>query len=107
MCGKTQPIIGDEDGERELMMRAAATTITTATMATSTMRWTVWKRSSMGFVGMDGFSVYDANGRLAFRVDNYSRSQKSLLLMDATGKPLLSLKPKVSRYIYRTIYILT
>nr|CAB3488907.1 unnamed protein product [Digitaria exilis] len=30
--------------------------------------YTVWKRSSMGFQGTDGFSVYDADGALAFRV---------------------------------------
>ncbi|XP_020591651.1 protein LURP-one-related 5-like [Phalaenopsis equestris] len=59
------------------------------------MRWTVWKRSSMGFVGMDGFSVYDADGKLTFRIDNYCRNQKTLLLMDAAGKPLLSLQPKM------------
>ncbi|PKU78585.1 Protein LURP-one-related 8 [Dendrobium catenatum] len=35
--------------------------------------WTVWKKSSMSFVGSDGFSVYDGEGKLAFRVDNYSR----------------------------------
>jgi hypothetical protein len=38
--------------------------------------YTVWKRSSMGFQGTDGFSVYDATGSLAFRVDNYSRRRK-------------------------------
>ncbi|KAI0519355.1 hypothetical protein KFK09_006799 [Dendrobium nobile] len=93
MCGTRQPI-DDEGVERELMIRKVmkiATTMTTKTMT----RWTVWKRSSMGFVGMDGFSIYDAEGRLAFRVDNYSWNQKSLLLMDSKGKPLLSLKPKM------------
>uniref|UniRef100_A0ACD5XYI0 Uncharacterized protein n=1 Tax=Avena sativa TaxID=4498 RepID=A0ACD5XYI0_AVESA len=33
---------------------------------------TVWKRSSMGFQGTDGSSIYNAAGRLAFRVDNYT-----------------------------------
>uniref|UniRef100_A0A0E0CQ10 Uncharacterized protein n=1 Tax=Oryza meridionalis TaxID=40149 RepID=A0A0E0CQ10_9ORYZ len=36
-------------------------------------RWcayTVWKRSSIGFQGTDGFSVYDSAGKLVFRVDN-------------------------------------
>ena len=60
---------------------------------------TVWMRSSMGFHGTDGFSVYDAVGALAFRVDNYSRRRKlfagELLLMDGRGAPLLALRPQV------------
>lgn len=60
---------------------------------------TVWKRSSMGFPGTDGFSVYDAAGALAFRVDNYSRRRKvfagELLLMDGQGAPLLALRPQI------------
>lgn len=61
--------------------------------------WTVWKKSSMAFHGTDGFSVYDSSGKLAFRVDNYSRRHKflsgDLLLMDGSGSPLLSLHPQV------------
>ncbi|TKV98980.1 hypothetical protein SEVIR_8G009100v4 [Setaria viridis] len=61
--------------------------------------YTVWKRSSMGFQGTDGFCVYDDAGRLAFRVDNYSRRRKlcagELLLMDGQGSPLLSLRPQL------------
>jgi hypothetical protein len=61
--------------------------------------YTVWKRSSMGFQGTDGFCVYDAAGSLAFRVDNYSRRRKpfagELLLMDGHGAPLLALRPQV------------
>ncbi|KAG0468137.1 hypothetical protein HPP92_017465 [Vanilla planifolia] len=65
----------------------------------TTTAWTVWKKSSMSFAGTDGFSVYDGQGRLAFRVDNYSRKNKfligELLLTDSIGKPLLSLQPRV------------
>jgi uncharacterized protein YxjI len=54
----------------------------------------------MGFQGTDGFSVYDAGGALAFRVDNSSRRRKifagELTLMDGHGAPLLSLRPQVS-----------
>ena len=61
--------------------------------------YTVWKRSSMGFQGTDGFCVYDDAGNLAFRVDNYSRRRKlfagELLLMDGRGAPLLALRPQV------------
>ncbi|KAK9054862.1 hypothetical protein SSX86_025941 [Deinandra increscens subsp. villosa] len=75
---------------------------------------TVWKRSSMSFQGTDGFTVYDHHGRLAFRVDNYSRKNgwscsslatngggrngdgggAALVLMDGSGQPLLTLKPQ-------------
>ncbi|GJN07133.1 hypothetical protein PR202_ga24935 [Eleusine coracana subsp. coracana] len=73
--------------------RAAADQMTPAAV------YTVWKRSSMGFQGTDGFSVYDAAGSLAFRVDNYSRRRKlfagELLLMDGHGAPLLALRPQI------------
>ncbi|ONK78310.1 uncharacterized protein A4U43_C02F17070 [Asparagus officinalis] len=57
--------------------------------------WTVWKKSSMAFQGTDGFSVYNDKGKLAFRLDNYSRKHKELVLMDGGGKPLLSLRPQI------------
>lgn len=61
---------------------------------------TVWKRSSMTFQGTDGFTVIDSSGRLAFRVDNYTRKEcrgggGGVVLMDGHGKPLLTLKPQV------------
>ncbi|CAL9053641.1 unnamed protein product [Musa banksii] len=60
--------------------------------------WTVWKKSSMAFHGTDGFSIYDNKGRLAFRVDNYSRKHKcfegELLLMDGNGKAVMALRPQ-------------
>ena len=68
-------------------------------LPTAALHHTVWKRSSMGFHGTDGFSVYDAAGALAFRVDNYSRRRKvfagELILMDGQGAPLLALRPQV------------
>ncbi|KAG0467459.1 hypothetical protein HPP92_018426 [Vanilla planifolia] len=61
--------------------------------------WTVWKKSSMAFVGTDGFSVYDGDGKLAFRVENYARMSKyrlgEILLMDAVGRPVICLRPKI------------
>ncbi|XP_057971633.1 protein LURP-one-related 5-like [Malania oleifera] len=63
--------------------------------------FTVWKKSSMSFEGTDGFTVFDDRGGLAFRVDNYSRkntgfsaSASLVVLMDGSGKPLLTLKPQ-------------
>ncbi|URD98924.1 hypothetical protein MUK42_32394 [Musa troglodytarum] len=46
------------------------------TTTNSSSVWIVWKKSSMGFHGTDGFSIYDSMGRLAFRVDNYPRERK-------------------------------
>ncbi|XP_072976142.1 protein LURP-one-related 5-like [Typha angustifolia] len=61
--------------------------------------YTVWKKSSMAFHGMDGFSVYDSSGGLAFRVDNYSRRNRcfttEVLLMDGDGRALLALRPQI------------
>ncbi|KAL3536626.1 hypothetical protein ACH5RR_005087 [Cinchona calisaya] len=62
---------------------------------------TVWKKSSLSFQGTDGFTVFDHCGRLVFRVDNYTRkswsiaSGRFLLLMDGSGKALLTLKPQL------------
>ncbi|KAK4342751.1 hypothetical protein RND71_038567 [Anisodus tanguticus] len=69
--------------------------------------FTVWKKSSMSFQGTDGFTVFDKKGRLVFRVDNYTRRKNrsiasrgsrsgGLVLMDAHGKPLLTLRPQMS-----------
>lgn len=67
---------------------------------------TVWKRSSMTFQGTDGFTVFDHRGRLAFRVDNYSRKSSSitgggLVLMDGAGNALLTLRPQVLSMQYQ------
>ncbi|XP_019262152.1 PREDICTED: protein LURP-one-related 5-like isoform X2 [Nicotiana attenuata] len=70
--------------------------------------FTVWKRSSMSFQGTDGFTVFDKLGQLVFRVDNYTRRKNrsiaagkgrsgggGLVLMDAHGKTLLTLRPQM------------
>ncbi|KAL4190116.1 hypothetical protein AMTRI_Chr08g210480 [Amborella trichopoda] len=62
---------------------------------------TVWKKSSMGFRGTDGFTVFDRNGNIAFRVDNYTRNSRCLtngpVHMDGTGAALFTLCPKACR----------
>ncbi|KAH9309850.1 hypothetical protein KI387_037761, partial [Taxus chinensis] len=52
---------------------------------------TVWNKSLV-FTG-EGFTVFDSNGNLLFRLDTYDY----LILMDAQGKPLLTLFSKVKR----------
>ncbi|EOA27927.1 hypothetical protein CARUB_v10024098mg [Capsella rubella] len=54
---------------------------------------TVWKKSLL--FNCDGFTVYNANGELVFRVDNYMNSPRdNIVLMDASGLPLLSVRRK-------------
>ncbi|XP_022755945.1 protein LURP-one-related 8-like [Durio zibethinus] len=54
---------------------------------------TVWKKSLL--FNCNGFTVFDGNGDLVFRVDNYMEGNKGeILLMDATGKPLLTIRRK-------------
>lgn len=75
-------------------------------------KFTVWKRSSMTFQGTDGFTVFDQHGRLAFRVDNYSRRhrcdlQGGLILMDGSGKALLTMRPQVTKKFPKRVYSLS
>ncbi|CAD6268581.1 unnamed protein product [Miscanthus lutarioriparius] len=55
---------------------------------------TVWRKSLL--FNCDGFTVYDANGGLAFRVDCYAapRRRAEVVLMDAAGAPLLTVRRK-------------
>jgi uncharacterized protein YxjI len=60
---------------------------------------TVWRKSLL--FNCDGFTVFDATGGLAFRVDRYGSSSGSrrraedIVLMDAAGKPLLTVRRKI------------
>ncbi|GAB2301023.1 hypothetical protein Dimus_035059 [Dionaea muscipula] len=54
---------------------------------------TVWKKSLL--FSCNGFTVFDGRGNLVFRVDNYVSGNKSeIVLMDADGKPLLTIRRK-------------
>ena len=54
---------------------------------------TVWRRSLL-FNGK-GFTVFDTNGNLVFRVETYSRgSPREVVLMDAHGLALLTVRRK-------------
>ncbi|XP_019156883.1 PREDICTED: protein LURP-one-related 12-like [Ipomoea nil] len=53
-------------------------------------------KTSLFFAG-DGFSAYDCTGQLVFRVDTYgpdSRDRTEVVLMDAAGKCLLTVRKK-------------
>ncbi|XP_047342567.1 protein LURP-one-related 5-like [Impatiens glandulifera] len=54
------------------------------------------RKTSLFFSG-DGFTVYDSNGQLIFRVDSYgpdSHSNDELILMDASGRCLITVHRK-------------
>ncbi|CAN6357428.1 unnamed protein product [Urochloa humidicola] len=56
---------------------------------------TVWRKSLL--FNCDGFTVFDAKGDLAFRVDCYGASRRrhaEVVLMDVAGKPLLTVRRK-------------
>ncbi|XP_020594223.1 protein LURP-one-related 8-like [Phalaenopsis equestris] len=55
---------------------------------------TVWRKSLL--FNCNGFTVFDSNGNLVYRVDNYSKSgnQAEIVLMDAAGKPCLTIRRK-------------
>lgn len=55
---------------------------------------TVWKKSLL--FNCNGFTVFDGKGNLVFRVDNYVAGNKGeIVLMDATGKPILTIRRKI------------
>ncbi|KAI4302617.1 hypothetical protein MLD38_038340 [Melastoma candidum] len=54
---------------------------------------TVWRKSLL--LNCNGFTVFDCKGNLVFRVDNYvSGSRDEIVLMGASGNPLLTLRRK-------------
>lgn len=56
---------------------------------------TVWRKSLL--LNFDGFTVFDAKGDLVFRVDNYASGGRGVVvLMDAAGVPLLTIRRKVN-----------
>ena len=55
---------------------------------------TVWKKSLL--FNCYGFTVFDSNGNLVFRVDKYTaEGNAEIVLMDASGTPLLTIRRKV------------
>lgn len=60
---------------------------------------TVWRKSLL--FNCKGFTVFDGKGNIVFRVDNYIAGNKAeIVLMDSTGKPLLTIRRKVRTIPY-------
>ncbi|XVF13055.1 hypothetical protein REPUB_Repub08aG0174700 [Reevesia pubescens] len=51
---------------------------------------TVWRKSLI--VSCNGFTVIDSDGNLVYRVDNYIGRPKELILMDGSGKSILTMR---------------
>ncbi|XP_061337896.1 protein LURP-one-related 17-like [Gastrolobium bilobum] len=69
------------DGERNKYL------ITEASLCTSL---TVWRKSLL--LSCKGFTVIDSYGNLVYRVDNYILHPHQLILMDASGKCVLTVR---------------
>ncbi|XP_071690850.1 protein LURP-one-related 8-like [Rutidosis leptorrhynchoides] len=55
---------------------------------------TVWKKSLL--FGCDGFTVFDSNGNLVYRVDNYVAGRNGeIVLMSSSGRPLFTIRRKM------------
>lgn len=56
--------------------------------------FTLWMKSLI--MSSNGCAVFDSNGRIVYRVDNYSnKSINHVCIMDVTGKVLFTLVKKV------------
>ena len=60
------------------------------TQGTTTTSLTVWKKSLLP--SCKGFTVIDSHGNLVYRVDNYIDHPDEVILMDASGKSLLTMR---------------
>lgn len=64
-------------------------------------------KTTVFFVG-DGFTVYDSKGDIVFRVDSYgadTRDRVELVLMDAHGRCLLTVRRKVRSFLYQLSFL--
>lgn len=65
---------------------------------------TVWRKSLL--INCNGFTVIDSNGNLIYRVDNYIGRPQEIILMDGSGKSVLTMhRRKVYIYIHTQIMV--
>ncbi|KAG5593287.1 hypothetical protein H5410_043801 [Solanum commersonii] len=66
------------------------TTTTSSSLSSSSCIFlTVWRKSLI--FSCKGFTVIGSDGNLVYRVDNYSGRRDQTILMDASGKPILTI----------------
>lgn len=73
----------EHDGERNKYPLTEASLCTSLTL-------TVWRKSLV--ISCKGFTVIDSYGNLAYRVDNYIVHPNELILMNASGNSLLTMR---------------
>ena len=74
---------GEHDGERNRYPLTEASLCTSLTL-------TVWRKSLV--ISCKGFTVIDPYGNLVYRVDNYIVHPNEVILMDASGNSVLTLR---------------
>ncbi|GAB2224653.1 hypothetical protein Droror1_Dr00005418 [Drosera rotundifolia] len=52
---------------------------------------TLWKKSLL-YCCCSGFTVFDSQGKLVYRVDNYTDRPEDVVLMDNIGRPIYSIR---------------
>ncbi|XP_006343921.1 protein LURP-one-related 17 isoform X2 [Solanum tuberosum] len=65
------------------------TTSSSSLSSSSCISLTVWRKSLI--FSCKGFTVIGSDGNLVYRVDNYSGRRDQTILMDASGKPILTI----------------
>ncbi|CAN4077645.1 unnamed protein product [Withania somnifera] len=69
--------------------RSCKELVTTSLSSSSCIRLTVWRKSLI--FSCKGFTVIGSDGNLVYRVDYYSGRRDQTILMDASGKPVLTI----------------
>lgn len=95
LAGAGNSVAGcSEEEKRQLLIKSSLDALT------SVVQLTVWKKSLL--FNCDGLTVFDAVGNLVYRVDNYvaAGSRADIVLMDASGTSLLTIRRKVYISLY-------
>lgn len=66
---------------------------------------TVWRKSLI--LSCNGFTVIDSKGNLVYRVDNYCEHPNEIILMDGSGKSLLTIYRRKVMLIYHSYSSMT
>lgn len=85
----SRAVVHEENQDEHVLERNMYPRVTKEGLCTSSSL-TVWKKSLL--MNCKGFTVIDSCGNLVYRVDNYSLHPQELVLMDASGNSLLTMR---------------
>ncbi|XP_058732075.1 protein LURP-one-related 17 [Vicia villosa] len=85
----SRAVVHEENQDEHVLERNMYPVVTKGGLCTSSSL-TVWKKSLL--MNCKGFTVIDSCGNLVYRVDNYSLHPQELVLMDASGNSLLTMR---------------